>query len=268
MAIDRVWLTIACVIVAQTCLPNQTLATEHAAPSQRNDLPEASSARVPLPLTVSCGLPDGQAVATGTFAAKNAIRFTLRPDQPGLCPADIKRGGYSRVELRGPDLPRDRSISIRFSILIPEDFNVLGPVFVGQIHQRHSSALILLAVTPDEYRVATGSGLRALGAVVERQEPLFTRQEFGTWQQVHLRGLFSGEHAFIEVYANDRLKYRATGVNARTAPYFKIGIYGRSSRMAGPLSVTVADVTMASGETTRHSPLPATTRETPSDKQH
>jgi hypothetical protein len=194
-----------------------------------------------LELAVSCGLPAPDSVTTGLFEGREALRFRLSPDDGGQCPSDIVRGGYSRAELRSKPFALDTAVDIRFSVFVPADFSVTGPVFAGQFHQSGAPPLILLAITPDHYRVMVGSGLRALGVVVEQHEPLFDKTAFGRWQDIRLVGRFSrnaGGH--VEVHANGIRKFRAIGATVRTQPYFKIGLYGRSNRIQAPLMIGIA----------------------------
>lgn len=202
-----------------------------------------------LSLHVSCGLPRGEGnggnVARGTFHGRTAIRFRLDKKDIGQCPADVTRGNYNRAELRSDDLPRNRTVRIAFDVFIPTGFPATGGVVIGQFHQRGRKPLTLLMASDKDYRVNPGSGLRALGAAVIRRAPLFASGAYGRWHAIVMEGRFvrSGGGA-IRVFADGALRFEATGRTVETEPYFKIGLYARRDRIAGPLIVDVTPPTV------------------------
>jgi hypothetical protein len=202
-----------------------------------------------LALKDSCRLPEpARNVARGTFEGRTAIRFTLGLDDTGTCPADIRRGGTNRAELRSvATLPRDRTVTIRFDVFIPQGFAASGGIALGQFHQTDGPPLLLLMASGTDYRVTTGSGLRALGAQVALRRHLVEARDFGRWHRIEMTARFSrGDNGFIRVGADGATRFEARGPTVRTEPYFKIGLYGRRDRMTGPLTayVTPPDMTV------------------------
>jgi hypothetical protein len=202
-----------------------------------------------LALKDSCRLPDpARNVVRGTFEGRTAIRFTLGLDDTGTCPADIRRGGYNRAELHSiENLPRDRTVTIGFDVFIPQGFAATAGIALGQFHQVDGPPLILLMASGEDYRVTTGSGLRALGAKVASRRHLFETKDFGRWHRIEMAARFSrGENGFIRVNANGATRFEARGPTVRTEPYFKIGLYGRRDRMTGTLTayVTPPEITV------------------------
>jgi hypothetical protein len=202
-----------------------------------------------LALKDSCRLPDpSRNVTRGTFEGRTAIRFTLGLDDTGTCPADIRRGGYNRAELRSiENLPRGRTVTVRFDVFIPRDFAATGGVALGQFHQTDGLALILLMASGTDYRVTPGSGLRALGATVVSRRHLIEARDFGRWHRIEMTARFSrGGDGFIRVASDGATRFEARGTTLRTEPYFKIGLYGRRDRMTGPLTayVTPPEITV------------------------
>lgn len=202
-----------------------------------------------LDLRVSCGLPDTDGadrnLTRGTFHGRKAMRFYLDADDAGMCPADIRRGNYNRAELRSGSLPLDRKIRIRFDVFIPTGFPATGGVAVGQFHQRSAQPLVLLFASDKGYRAAPGSGLRALSPTITHRDWLFRSDRYGTWRHITMEALFSHTpNGFIRVYADDRLAFESKGATVRTEPYFKVGIYARRDRIAGPLTVYVTAPTL------------------------
>ncbi len=196
-----------------------------------------------LNLRVSCGLPDADRnLVRGAFHGRVAMRFQLDHDDSGQCRADSRRGNYNRAELRSDYLPRDRTVRVAFDIFIPKSFPATGGIFIGQFHQRREKPLILLAATRDFYKVNTGSGLRKLSATITRRAHLFERGDYGRWHRIVMAARFSRrEGGFIRVYSDGDIKFEATGRTVETEPYFKIGLYGRKDRMAGPLTIYVTE---------------------------
>ena len=195
-----------------------------------------------LALKNSCRLPDpARNVARGVFEDRPAVRFTLGLADTGTCPADIRRGGYNRAELRGIDnLPRDRTVTIRFDVFIPNGFAATGGIALGQFHQTDGPPLILLMASGTDYRVTPGSGLRALGAKVVSRRHLFDAKDFGRWHRIEMAARFSrGGDGFIRVASDGVTRFEARGPTVRTEPYFKVGLYGRRDRMTGPLTAYV-----------------------------
>jgi hypothetical protein len=195
-----------------------------------------------LALKDSCRLPDpARNVTRGTFEGRSAIRFTLGLDDTGTCPADIRRGGYNRAELRTiENLPRGRTVTIRFDVFIPKGFAATSGIALGQFHQVDGLALILLMASGTDYRVTTGSGLRAQGAKVVSRRHLFEAKDFGRWHGIEMTARFSrGGGGFIRVAADGVTRFEARGPTVRTEPFFKIGLYGRRDRMTGPLTAYV-----------------------------
>jgi hypothetical protein len=90
------------------------------------------------------------------------------------------------------------------------------------------------------HRAAPGSGLRALGAQIERGGPLVEPAAFGRWHAVVMEARFSrGCAAAIRIFADGVQRFSANGATFAADPYFKISLYGRRDRMAGPLTVYV-----------------------------
>lgn len=195
---------------------------------------------VTLGLKESCTWPaPSRNVVHGTFEGRAAIRFNLAPGDTGTCPADVRRGGYNRAEYRGIDnLPRDRDLRVSFDVFIPKDIAATGDIAFGQFHQTNASPLILLMVSGTRYRASVGSGLRELGARLPLRENLLEASDFGRWQTIEMAARFSrGDDGYIRVKVNGAVRFETTGRTVKTEPYFKIGLYGRRDRMAGPLTV-------------------------------
>ncbi len=193
-----------------------------------------------IDLRDSCRLPDrARNVQRGTFEGRTSIRFELGIDDTGTCPADVRRGGYNRAELRSAgNLPRDRALRISFDVFIPGDIAATGDIAFGQFHQIDEPPLALLMVSDRRYRVSAGSGLRALGAQTPRRDNLLEPSDFGRWHRIEMAARFSrGEDGYIRVSSDGVLRFEAQGATVKTEPYFKIGLYGRRDRMTGPLVV-------------------------------
>jgi hypothetical protein len=202
-----------------------------------------------LALKDSCRLPDpARNVARGTFEGRRAIRFALGLDDTGTCPADIRRGGYNRAELRSiENLPRGHTVTVRFDVFIPKGFAATGGIALGQFHQTDGPPLILLMASGTDYRVTPGSGLRVQGAKVVSRRHLFDARDFGRWHRIEMVARFTaGEDGFIRVASDGATRFEARGPTVRTEPYFKIGLYGRRDRMTGPLTayVTPPEITV------------------------
>lgn len=198
----------------------------------------------PLPLQVSCGLPDPAANLThGVHHGRTALRFTLRDSDLGLCRSDLARGDHLRAELRSASLPVGQPIAIRFDLFLPEDFEPTGAIAIGQFHQAPDGPpLILLMASPEGYRAVPGSGLRALETPILTRALLIPRADFGRWHRIEMMALFAqGEEGMIRISANGQTAFEARGKTlARGArPYFKIGLYGRKSRVDSPLTAFV-----------------------------
>ena len=196
-----------------------------------------------LELRISCGLPDdARSLQRGIFHGRKALRFSLDQNDRGHCTADIARGDHNRVELRSRFLGVGQNIEIGFSVFIPKPFPASDAIYIGQFHQSKQKPLILLGASAKQYRVAAGSGLRALGAKVTRNEALFTAADYGRWQPIVMQARFStGPDGFIRVYGQGKLAFEALGRTVETEPYFKIGLYGRADRIKAPLVVFVSE---------------------------